>query len=210
LQHRPGLARFILVDGSPAGSSHRDFIEKLAGRIAHEVTVVGNVELKDAMVSLATEFAKRNDAEYTSTAPTVFVIVHGMQRFKALRAEDDFNFSVDSDDGGGESPGIAFNNIICEGAQVGMHVIASCDSLNNVNRQISRKALSEFELRVLFQMSANDSATLMESPKASTLGMHRAILYNSQQGSAEVFRPYALPENDWLDEIGRTVDVATG
>ena len=91
---------------------------------------------------------------------------------------------------------------------MGMHVIATCDTLNNVNRQISRKALSEFERRVLFQMSANDSATLMESPKASTLGMHRAILYNSQQGSTEVFRPYALPGNAWLEALGhRTASV---
>ncbi len=202
-QHRPGSARFILIDGSPAGSSHRSFIETVVEGISQDVTLVGAVELKDAMASLAEEFAKRNDAEYADGAPTVYVIVHGMQRFKQLRAEDDFNFSLDDAAGGGESPGTTFNNITCEGAQVGMHVIASCDSLNNVNRQISRKALSEFELRVLFQMSANDSATLMDSPKASTLGMHRAILYNSQQGSAEVFRPYSLPGNDWLEEIGR-------
>ncbi len=210
VQHRPGSARFILVDGSPAGSAHREFMEKLAGRFPQDVTLVGNVELKDAMASLAAEFAKRNDAEYASTAPAIYVIVHGMQRFKPLRAEDDFNFSMDSGDGGGESPGTTFNNILCEGAQVGMHVIASCDTLNNVNRQISRKALSEFELRVLFQMSANDSATLMDSPKASTLGMHRAILYNSQQGSEEVFRPYALPGNGWLEEIGRPAGAVAG
>ena len=90
-----------------------------------------------------------------------------------------------------------------------MHVIATCDTLNNVNRQISRKALSEFERRVLFQMSANDSASLMESPKASTLGMHRAILYNAQQGSVEVFRPYALPGHLWLETMGRKAGAAS-
>ena len=41
-------------------------------------------------------------------------------------------------------------------------VVASIDTFNNVNRYMSRKGLSEFEMRVVFQMSANDSASLIE------------------------------------------------
>ena len=67
-------------------------------------------------------------------------------------------------------------------------MIATCDTYNNVNRFLSRKALSEFEMRVLFQMSANDSASLIDTPKASTLGLHRALFYNEQEGYLEVFR----------------------
>jgi hypothetical protein len=55
-------------------------------------------------------------------------------------------------------------------------------------------------MRVVFQMSANDSASLIESPAANNLGLHRAILYNGQQGWMETFRPYALPEEGWIDE----------
>jgi len=77
----------------------------------------------------------------------------------------------------------------------------SIDTFNNVNRCISRKALSEFEMRVVFQMSTNDSASLCDDPKASTLGLHRALLYNEQEGYLETFRPYALPGNDWLEEV---------
>ena len=73
------------------------------------------------------------------------------------------------------------------------------DSFNNVNRTMSRKALSEFEMRVVFQMSANDSASLIDSPKASTLGLHRALLYNEQAGTLETFRPYAAPDAEWLE-----------
>lgn len=70
-------------------------------------------------------------------------------------------------------------------------------------RSLSRKALSEFEMRVVFQMSANDSASLIESPAANDLGLHRAIFYNGQQGWTETFRPYALPDDAWLEEAGR-------
>ena len=78
-------------------------------------------------------------------------------------------------------------------------MIATCDTYNNVNRFLSRKALSEFEMRVLFQMSANDSASLIDNPKASTLGLHRALFYNEQEGYLETFRPYALPGSEWIE-----------
>ncbi len=70
-------------------------------------------------------------------------------------------------------------------------------------RNLSRKALSEFELRVVFQMSASDLASLIESPSANNLGLHRALLYNGQQGWMETFRPYALPEETWLTVVQR-------
>ena len=97
------------------------------------------------------------------------------------------------------------NKLICEGASLGFHVIATCDTYNNVMRMLSRKALSEFEMRVVFQMSANDSASLIESPAANNLGLHRAILYNGQQGWMETFRPYALPDEDWLTEADQSL-----
>ena len=74
------------------------------------------------------------------------------------------------------------------------------DTFNNVNRFLGRKALSEFEMRVLFQMSTNDSASLCDDPKASTLGLHRALLYNEQEGYLETFRPYALPSEEWIEQ----------
>ncbi|HET6406645.1 MAG TPA: hypothetical protein VFG14_02100, partial [Chthoniobacteraceae bacterium] len=52
------------------------------------------------------------------------------------------------------------------------------------------------------QMSANDSASLIDSPKAGGLGLHRALLYNEQQGTLETFRPYAMPDAGWISEAG--------
>jgi S-DNA-T family DNA segregation ATPase FtsK/SpoIIIE len=53
---------------------------------------------------------------------------------------------------------------------------------------------------VLFQMSANDSANLIDSPAAGNLGLHRALLYNEALGTVETFRPYAEPEGEWWDD----------
>jgi hypothetical protein len=63
---------------------------------------------------------------------------------------------------------------------------------------LSRKALAEFEARVVFQMSANDSASLIDSSLANRLGLHRAVLFNGQEGTLETFRPYAPPDEGWL------------
>src|SRR5207253_771340 len=105
-------------------------------------------------------------------APSIFVLVHGVQRFKKLRQEDEFSFSSGGDEGG--NPGSQFNDLICEGSSLGLHLIATIDTFNNVGRFLSRKALTEIEMRVAFQMSANDSASLIDAPKASGLGLHRA------------------------------------
>jgi hypothetical protein len=130
----------------------------------------------------------------------VFLIIQDLQRFKALRPDDDFRFSID-DDAGTANPSKVFADLLSEGGLSGMHVIASIDTWNNVSRWIPRKLLAEFEMRVLFQMSANDSANLIDSPAASTLGLHRALFYNEHLGTLETFRPYALPDPAWIEEI---------
>jgi hypothetical protein len=60
-------------------------------------------------------------------------------------------------------------------------------------------------MRVLFQMSANDSASLIDNPKASLLGLHRALYYNQQEGYLETFRPYALPGSEWIEQAARNL-----
>ncbi len=101
-------------------------------------------------------------------------------------------------------------NLISEGPGRGIHVIAACDTYNNVTRFLGRKALSEFEMRVLFQMSASDSASLIDNPDAATLGLHRALFYNDREDYLETFRPYAQPGNEWIEEVARNLATLRG
>ncbi len=152
-------------------------------------------ELDEVMTALAAEQQRRAD-EPGASVPETFLLVHRLQQLKKLRFDEEMSFSLDESAAG--NPGLRFNKLITEGASLGLHVIATCDTYNNVMRMLSRKAVSEFEMRVVFQMSANDSASLIESPAANNLGLHRAILYNGQEGWTETFRPYALPDEAWL------------
>ena len=93
-------------------------------------------------------------------------------------------------------------DLASEGGATGIHLLAGVDTWNNVSRWLPRKVMAEFEMRMLFQMSANDSANLIDSPAAGNLGLHRALLYNAALGTVETFRPYAEPESAWWQECG--------
>lgn len=192
-------AKFFVFDSTPPGFSERDFIEKISKAIPQETVHVSNSNLTEAMNELAAELKKRSDEE--SAAPEIFLFINGLQNFKKLRNEDEFSFS--SSDSGEAKPGAILQSLINDGPAHGIHVIATCDTYNNVSRFLGRKTLTEFEMRVLFQMSASDSASLIDAPDASTLGLHRALYYNDREGYTEIFRPYARPGNDWIEEIAR-------
>ncbi len=210
-QYPIGGARFIFCDATPPGTPAREYIERVVRSIPHSITLAKPGDLPEIMKELDAEFKKRTDDPDPDAAPPVFLFIHGLQRFTKLRYEEDFSFSADSD--AAPNPAATLNNLICEGARLGFHSIVSADTYNNVNRFISRKAFSEFEMRVLFQMSATDSANLIENPKASILGMHRAVYYNQQEGYLETFRPYALPPTEWIEKaaanLARLLEVPT-
>jgi len=65
-------------------------------------------------------------------------------------------------------------------------------------------------MRVLFQMSATDSSTLMDTPAASRLGRHRALFLEEEQERPEKFRPYGLPPAEWLTEACDAIRARSG
>ncbi len=198
-QHPAGAVRFVLFHAAAPGSQDAEFFEKIATIIPHEVAMARGQDIAPAMDMLAEELKSRTSGGEAASAesPRIFLLVHGLHKFKKLRQEDDFSFSMDDS---ASNPGTQFTSLITEGSGVGIHIITTVDTYNNVNRSISRKALAEFEMRVVFQMSANDSASLIDSPKAGNLGLHRALFYNEHEGTLETFRPYAAPDPEWLSQ----------
>lgn len=202
-QHPKGRARFILFDANSPGSTARDYLERVV-EIVPSASMSKNHELPEIINELAAELERRTNDPHAADAPWIYVFINGLQKFGKLRFEEDFGFSSESEST--PNPGAQLNKIICEGAALGIHVIVTCDTYNNVNRFLSKKAFSEFEMRVLFQMSANDSASLIDNPKAGSLGLHRAIFYNEQEGYLEVFRPYAVPGGEWIEAVKRSLE----
>jgi hypothetical protein len=130
-------------------------------------------------------------------------VIRGVAGSGLRKAEDDFGFARAQDDK--PNPAKQFTTILTEGPGMGVHVLVWCDSLNNVQRSLERQTLREFEMRVVFQMSAGDSSTLIDSPMASKLGMHRAFFHSEEQGKLEKFRPYGVPSQVWLDGVNHAL-----
>ena len=185
-------AIFYVLDSTPPGFPQREFLESVIAGLPQKVVTPKDTSLEDIMAGLAETLKQRADGQ--AGAPEIFLFIQGLQQFKRLRAEDEFSFSSSPE----VTPAATFTSLISEGPARGIHVIAACDTYNNVTRFIGRKLLGEFEMRVLFQVSASDSAGLIDSPDASTLGLHRALFHHDREGYNETFRPYARPADDWL------------
>ncbi len=154
------------------------------------VRIAGVREAAPLVAEIAAELAARQHAAHENYPP-VYLFVYNLGRFRDLRKEDDYGFS--SGDEEPASPAKQFATILREGPPLGIHTLVWCDTYSNVTRILDRHSLQDFEMRVLFQMNANDSSSLMDSPEAARLGVHRAILYDEGQGLVEKFRPYGLP-----------------
>ncbi len=185
-----------LLDGTPDDAEHAEYLRKAAAAVGFANANVERFEIQGALAELAAELARRQSGESADRTPR-FVLVQGLQRFRELRKpEDDFGFGRKGD--APKSPGELFAAILRDGPAVGIHAIVWCDSLTNLQRALDRQALKEFTQRVLFQMSAQDSSTLIDTPVASRLGRARALFVQEELERPEKFRPYGLPDLGWL------------
>ncbi len=194
-QYPAGSAAFYFLTSASPGSHDAEFINQFTSVFPRGVVLVRPPDAS-ALIEKLTERLKRSMAgeETLPADEPAYIFVHGIQKFRKLRFEESFDFSGDS----AADTGRQFNDIIIEGSAHGIHVLGTVDTYASVNRVMSRKALGEFGMRVVFQMSANDSASLIESPLANNLGLHRAIFYSENEGVTETFRPYAAMTREWL------------
>jgi hypothetical protein len=200
----PEGGRFLVLDGTPDDARHAGTLGRLAKVVPQPVQVCGWRDLAPALAEVGALVERRN-ADRAFDEPPVFVLVHDLARFRDLRKGDDdyggFSFNRREDEP--PSPSKVFASILKDGPGVGVHAVVWCDSLNNLNRSLDRGLLREFEQRVLFQMSPNDSSTLIDSPAAGKLGYHRALYASEEEGRLEKFRPFGLPDDAWWADVRR-------
>jgi hypothetical protein len=192
-------ARFWILDGTPEDHPEYGALAKLAEEFPHDMKVGGWRDAPGFLAALAGEIALRQRPD-GGDGPELFLFVHDLARFRDLRRrEDDFGFGRRDEDAG---PPDHLDFILREGPGLGVHLVAWCDTVNNLNRSFTHQQLREFEMRVLFQMSPNDSGAMLDSPAASKLGRNRALFFSEEQNRLEKFRPYGLLDPRWLREIG--------
>ena len=196
-------AAFYVLDGTHPEAAHARTWSRVARAVPHEVRLYQPRKTEPALAEIAAEMKLRREDPQRSASP-IFVLVHNLGRFRELRKEEDsFGFSTSFDEDKPASPASQFAEIVREGPAVGIHTLVWCDTYNTLSRWIDRQTIHDFELRVVFQMSAADSSNLTDTAAAAGLGIHRAVLYNEGLGQLEKFRPYAPPGEEWLEHVVR-------
>jgi hypothetical protein len=191
-----GLKSFYILDGTRPDAPDAGFWRRTVQRVTIDAEVVMPRDAAQIVKTMAAEVDRRVASGDQSAEP-IFLLIDNLSRFRDLKKVDEFAVSSFDDDDS-PSAGKQLATILREGPAVGVHSLIWCDSYTNLSRWLERNTLRDCDLRALFQMSANDSANLMDSPAASKLGTHMAILYSEEQGQAEKFRPYGVPSQAWL------------
>lgn len=199
-------AAFVVLDGTPADSRLAGVFQRVAACLPHATQLVEWRDAAKVLGEVVAEVRRRIEAGQTD-ADAVFLIVHGLQRYRVLRRDDDaFALSLDEERAATAKPDRDFAEVLRDGPPVGIHVLVWSDTPATLERSFDRQTLREFDNRVLFQMSAGDSSSLIDSPIANKLGFYRALFHSEEQGVLEKFRPYALPEQAWLEHVRRSLE----
>ena len=192
-----------IFDGVPGDGLFAGRLAAFGAALGHTVTRVTERNLDEQMVRLRDILAERADGQRSGRAR---ILLLGLEpnRIASLRpSEDDFSFSME--ESSGPSADATLVDLLRDGPVAGINTILWYDSLNSLNRGLSRAAQREFDTRILFQMSANDSGQLIDSTTAADLGPGRALLYSEQTGVSEKFRPWAMPDESWLSATAASI-----
>jgi energy-coupling factor transporter ATP-binding protein EcfA2 len=191
---------FYILDFSAVDAPYADLLNNLASILPHFTHYGRSRQVPDIIAKLAAELERRSNLDEHDLArePDIFLFIYGLQRARALRQEEgSFSFGWETTEAP-PSPAYQFSRLIKEGPELGIHIIAWCDTYANLTRTVGRYGLRGFAMRVAMQMSAEDSANLLDTPAASKLGLYRAYFYSEDEGRLEKFRPYGLPTEEWL------------
>ena len=199
LKSESDVPQFVILDGNFGGVSTETWKE-LQAALPHTIQIGEPRDTPSVLATLSAEMTRREQSGSRDDTP-IFVVIFNLGRFRDLKkSDDDMGFSF----GGGEkkvSPSKQFTDLLKNGPNFGIHTLVWSDTYNNVSRWFSSQTLREFEVRIVFQLSASDSSNLIDGPLASKLGPNRAILHSVDQGTNEKFRPYGPPTAEWLADV---------
>ncbi len=160
------------------------------GKAGIEVSTVRPRDSESAMVELDGEVRRRLDSGTAGTPR--FVVIDPLDRFRDLRQDEAFSFSLDATDsvGGGKS----LQHVLREGPAVNVFSVVVCGAAETLTRWLPRSSLHDLELRVLGRLNASDSAALIDTPAAAELSAATMILYDDADGRVVKFRPCEIPD----------------
>lgn len=160
-----------------------------------------SVKPRDAeseIVKLAELTAARGDE--SNETPPILVLVDPLERFRDLRQDESFSFSLDA--AATVGGGAALQQVLRDGPPAGVFVMIVCGSAETLSRWLPRASQHDLELRVLGQMNPSDSSLMIDAPVAAELSAATMLVYDEADGRITKFRQCDLPDADkvqkWL------------
>jgi hypothetical protein len=197
---KDSLADFYILDFDPLDGPQATSFREFTNSVPHKIEMGRKRELANFINILANEVQQRNQDENTK-APSKYLIIYGLQKAHDLKTEDGYYGGYGS---GTEEPKLSkqFETIYREGPDVGIHLLVWCDTTTKLGDILERRSLKEFTMRVAFQMTEDESRYLLNDTMASKLKIGQAVFYDDDNSTTEKFRPYAIPEKEWIKKVG--------
>jgi DNA segregation ATPase FtsK/SpoIIIE, S-DNA-T family len=201
-QLRPGSAEVFILKLVTADSDWAGIGSRLKQELPLEILEIPPRTIADAIDRIHRALERRAE-EDSAWTPPIFLVIPGLHRARDLHRDDTGYSSSESD---GSHPARQLQRIVRDGPELGIHVLAWCDTWANFSRVGDRGILRAFDLRVALPMTNEDSNALLDDHVASRLGPNRAYFVDLQQGTdLQKFRPFAMPDADWMTAFGQAL-----
>ena len=208
---KPDRPCTYLFDYAPLEDYYeKDVLLELVRLLPSYVKYVTADDANDDLEDLYEDFTRREkkEAEHDDT----YLLVYGLQRARDLRSNNIYqnkNAIDDFDEFGGNikqqlsvKPYEMFLNLLQRGATVGINSLIWEDNLKIFMTHYANM-LSNFDMRVCFNMPDEDSINFIEEPNGSKIGENGAVY--SYNGNHK-FRPYKKPDLNWLTQLCNKIE----
>ena len=202
-QHRVDEAEFVVLNFGDYENRWHGLPNSVSQCIPHRVEVVDTRrQVLPAILRIYHDLQTRVGENQRNTS-SIYLFLIGLQNMRDIRWPDGYYYSERQPDEP-VPPSVQLRTICREGPELGVYVTIWCDTLSRLEKALDRSAQNEFDMRVTCQMNPNDSRTLLDSEVASRVGPYRALYIDVERMTQpEKFRPYALPSEGLLQQIGK-------
>lgn len=199
LNYKPDDYKVYAIDRAIPGSPWHGVLDrailgmKSAGTIASSGS---DIATQIAEIREILEQRRKLDEDDILTEKAIFWVINSAQRFKQIHKPESANTECN------ETYQLLID-VLEHGAELGIHLMMSFDTVRALQKVFSRKEMDEFRHRIALQMSEEDSFSLIKSRAAAKLQDDGpkpvfALYLDQMQNRCVPFKPYCF---EAIDEI---------
>ncbi|UUO25254.1 hypothetical protein FGD67_20120 [Colwellia sp. M166] len=210
IMHSHEQYQMLVIDSSikdsPDDSAIKNVIDRMSGD--KKVYTDDSAQYIDHLKGVASDMEDRKSMsnESLQQQPNIYIVINDAQRLREIAAPD-------HNQGNDNVAYSLVNNILKNGARLGIHLIMSFDDMYAVSKVMSRKEIErEFKHKIALQMDQRSSFDLLGDKNASKLQEKgNAPVYAIYRHLAKdvLFKPYCIASNredDEVNSVSATID----